>query len=325
MIKDQFNRIFKYIRIAVNEKCNLRCIYCMPETGISFKPESDLLSKDEIVRVVRILTANGLNKVRLTGGEPLLRNDIVDIVKDIRQSSIESINMTTNGLLLHKYLEPLVEAGLSGFNLSLDTIRNDQFQQITRQNKLDQVMENLHFALSIPNITVKVNTVLMREVNEDDIPGFLKLAKEFPITIRFIELMPFDDFQIWKTGKFMGVEFILERIKKVIPDFIGEYGSKTEQYYFKPEGYKGALAIIPAYTRSLCEQCDRIRLTADGSIRNCLFSNTEYNLKYIMRNGCSDEDILLFIKNAMWHKPRDGFEAEKQNKQVRTSMTQIGG
>jgi len=326
MITDHYHRTFDYIRVALNEKCNFRCMYCMPAEGIDFKPAKSLLTDDEIFRIIRILASNGVAKVRLTGGEPLLRNGIVHIVKTIRQvEGIDSVHLTTNGMHLDVALGPLINAGLDGLNISLDTLKSDRFFQITRRNDFEQVWKNVQSAIRHTALRVKINVVLMRGINASEIPDFINLAKNNPVSVRFIELMPFDDHQIWRTGRFMGVKMILEEIQKIIPAGQPQSGSRTEEYYFKPAGFLGAFAIIPAYSRTFCGWCNRIRLTADGQIRNCLYSSQDFNLRDLIRNGCSDDEILTMVQSAMHLKAKDGFEAERSDHNMRTSMTQIGG
>ncbi len=325
-ITDLHQRTFDYIRIALNEKCNFRCMYCMPTEGIQFKPEDQLLSDDEIFRVVSVLAKHGVTKVRLTGGEPLIRKGISQLVNVISHTDgIKSVHLTTNGLYLDTFLQPLIDAGLDGLNISLDTLREDRFFEITRRNDFPRVWKNVLSAIELPEIHVKINVVLMRGINADEIPDFVNLAREYPVSVRFIELMPFDDHQIWRTGRFMGVDMIMEALDKVIPTDKRQVGTPTEQYYFKPDGFAGGVAIIPAFARSFCGACNRIRLTADGQIRNCLYSNREFNLRDLIRNGCSDEDIISLVQSAMHQKARDGFEAEHEDNHKRTSMTQIGG
>ncbi len=298
----------------------------MSEEGVPLRPQKEFLSDDEILRIVKILSREGVEKVRLTGGEPLLRPHVTELIRSIKKTPrITSVHMTTNGAFLKSHLTGLVEAGLDGINISLDTLQDDRFESITRRKGLETVLDSIRTAADSPTLKVKVNVVLMRGINGDEIPQFLQLAESLPVTVRFIELMPFDDHQIWKTGRYMGTDMILEEIRRVIPELIRERGTKTEQFYFKPKGFTGAFAVIPSFSRTICRQCNRIRLTADGKIRNCLYSNHEFDLLSLLRNGGSDEEILRFVRNAMAEKEEDGFIAEERNRQTRTSMTQIGG
>ena len=326
IITDNYGRIFDYIRIAVVEKCNLRCLYCMPEEGIQFKNIGKLLTADEILRIIKVSAGLGVSKVRFTGGEPLLRTDIMDIIKTTRKINyIDSIHLTTNAILLDTYLDELIAQNIDGINISFDTLQAEKFKSISRRDKLPKILENIHKAIKagIPNI--KINIVVLRDFNSDEIIDFVEFTKDNKITVRFIELMPFDGYQIWKTGQFMSCEYILEELLKIYPKLLKSTGTKTEHYHFSLPGYKGNFAIIPAYTRSLCANCNRIRLTADGRILNCLFSNNEFNVRDIIRGGCTDEELSDTIILAMKLKYVDGFQAQKESKHKRTSMTQIGG
>ncbi|MAG20861.1 MAG: GTP 3',8-cyclase MoaA [Candidatus Marinimicrobia bacterium] len=323
---DQFGRVFNYLRIAVNEKCNLRCIYCMPEEGIDFRPEKKLLTAEEILRVVKISADLGVRKIRFTGGEPLLRSDMVRIVeKTVEIPGINDVCITTSGLLLRKMASQLSDAGLTSVNISLDTLDAAKFREITRRDGLAQVMEGLETALKLPFNSVKINTVFMRGLNHDELKNFVEITEKYPVAVRFIELMPFDAHQIWKTGKFYGAERIVEELKQLFPELKKVKGSATEHHVFRVSGFKGNVAVIPAYSRTLCGNCNRVRLTADGKLRNCLYSDNEFSLRDMMRNGTSDEAMAHLMKKAMWLKPEDGWVAQRQGDHGRESMTQIGG
>ncbi|MDP6569128.1 MAG: GTP 3',8-cyclase MoaA [Candidatus Marinimicrobia bacterium] len=325
LIIDQFGRTFEYVRIALNERCNLRCVYCMPEEGVDFLPQNDLLTTDEIMRLISVLSENGVSRIRFTGGEPLLHKDIISLVECAVGTGIKSVHMTTNGLMLKKHVKPLFDAGLTGINISLDTLDHQKFVKITRREGLEQVMEGLRLALASPIPSVKMNVVFMRDFNHKEIGEFLELTRDNPLTIRFIELMPFDAHQIWKTGKFFGAEKIEEEVRRIYPDIETDSGTATEHRIFKIPGYAGKVGIIPAFTRSLCGECNRIRVTADGKIRNCLYSDDEFDLKRLIQNGATDMEIGKKIRRAMWMKSKDGWVAQRQGDHGRESMTQIGG
>lgn len=325
-IRDRFGRIFDYARIAVNEKCNLRCVYCMPEEGINFKPEKDLLSNSEIKRVISILSEMGVGKIRFTGGEPLLRKDIFDLISYTSAiDKVHSIQLTSNGILLKEKVEKLILSGLNGVNISLDTLRPDRFRLITRRFGLEKVMDGMQEAIDSQNLKVKLNVVLMRNFNDDELIPFVQLAKDKPIVIRFIELMPFDSQQIWKTGKFYGSDEIISELKIKFPSMQPKTGTKTEHSIFQIPGHLGKIAIIPAYSRNLCGSCNRIRITADGKILNCLFSNIEHNLIDMLRDSNNDQSIKSFIKQVMLKKMKNGWLSQKAGADRRNSMTQIGG
>ena len=323
---DRFGRKFNYLRLAVNEYCNLRCIYCMPETGAAFKAEDRLLTKNEFCKIIKIMSNLGVSKIRFTGGEPLAHKDLLDLIEFTRlETDISSIHLTTNGILLPRYIKQLESNDISGVNISLDTLDEEKFQKITRREGLNKVLEGLQLAIDSQIKSIKVNVVVMREFNNNEIIKFAELTKLNDITVRFIELMPFDSHQIWKTGKFYRAEQIVKDLKLNYSSLLSINGSSTEYYSFKIKNYKGKVAVIPAYTRSLCGACNRIRITADGSLLNCLYTQSETNIREAMRKGMSDHDISKLIKDAMQEKLRDGKIAELQGNEKRESMTQIGG
>ena len=326
LIIDRFGRTFNYLRLAVNEICNLRCIYCMPETGIDFKPNHKILSKSEIFKLLQITTDLGVSKIRFTGGEPLLRKDILDIIKFTKNiSTVKSIHLTTNGLLLASMLDELEGSGLTGVNISLDTLNSEKYKVISRRDSLSEVINSLNKAIEHNILKIKINVVAMRDFNDNELEDFINLTKKNKITVRFIELMPFDSHQIWKTGKFYKAKDIISDLKRKFKNLIIESGSSTEHHIFRVKGYKGKIAIIPSYTRSLCGQCNRIRITADGNLLNCLYSQNEINLLTPLRNNYSDIEIENIIKEGMYKKSKDGWEAHKKGLELRNSMTQIGG
>jgi cyclic pyranopterin phosphate synthase len=334
-LQDQFGRTFDYVRIAVTEKCNLRCTYCMPEEGVDFKHGDQILQAEEIIRVIGALARMGIKKVRFTGGEPLVRKDIVKLVAGAANTpGIKTVHLTTNGILFSRYAKDLLSAGLTGVNISLDSLDADKFQRITRRTGVEKVLDSIRLALDLGFPRVKVNVVLMRGFNEDELPAFCELTKDMAVTVRFIEFMPFDAHQIWETGEhFASAENMVDQMKAMYPGIMDSSGTRTEHHIFQVPGYAGKIAVIPAFTRSLCGNCSRIRLTADGRIRNCLYSDDEYNVKTVIRGSDGDEGIIETFRKAFADKAKDGFEAKKRSsvKRVnisdigRVSMTQIGG
>jgi cyclic pyranopterin phosphate synthase len=334
-LQDTFGRTFDYVRIAITEKCNLRCTYCMPEEGVDFKNGEQILTTDEILRIVDVLARMGVKKVRFTGGEPLVRKDIVELVKGAANTpGIKGVHMTTNGIIFPKYAQRLLDAGLTGVNISLDTLKPGKFKEITRRKGEDKVLESIETAQAMGFPRVKVNNVAMRGFNDDEFETFCELTKDNRVTVRFIEFMPFDSEQIWETGEhFLSAETMIRIIKNKYPDVELASGTRTEHHIYQVPGHKGKIAIIPAFTRSLCENCSRIRLTADGGIRNCLYSDEEFTLMDLIRSGCSDEDIVAKFREAFKVKSKDGFESRKKAAlneadvefTGRKSMTQIGG
>jgi GTP 3',8-cyclase len=339
-LQDRHGRTFDYVRIAVIEQCNLRCTYCMPEEGVKFKEKDMVLRTDEILRVVETLARMGVRKVRFTGGEPLVRPDIVDIVaRSVKTPGVKAVHMTTNGLLFPKYAKALREAGLFGVNISLDTLQAEKFETITRRSGIEKVMESIDLAVELGFPRVKVNVVLMRGFNEDELIQFCELTKDKPITVRFIEFMPFDAHQIWESGQhFASAADLCGQIEShyKAQGLEPASGTRTEHHIYHVPGYAGKFAVIPAFTRSLCGNCSRIRVTADGNIMNCLYSEAPYHLRDLIRKGGSDDDIVALFRKAFDEKHKDGFEAKKAAsiaakinvsdiERSRASMTQIGG
>ena len=325
-INDRFGRTFNYLRLSLNEQCNLRCIYCMPEEGIDFRSKDKLLTTEEIFKLIDLTSKMGVSKIRFTGGEPLLRKDLLNLVQFAKEApGIESVHLTTNGLLLSKHIQELERAGLSGINISLDTLNPGKFKIITRRDGLDLVLNSLNIAIQSSIHSIKLNVVAMRDFNDDELMDFVGLTKENDITLRFVELMPFDSHQIWKTGKFYGADYILADIKNQVSELKPIDGSRTEHHIFRVDDYKGKVAVIPAYSRSLCGACNRIRITADGKLLNCLYSQNEINLRDAMRTGKTDMMIKDMIYGTMKKKFKDGWEAQNQGNDNRESMTQIGG
>jgi len=325
-ITDQHGRSFNYLRIAVNEKCNLRCIYCMPEKGISFEPQDKLLTRKEVIRVIQVVAKLGVNKIRFTGGEPLLRKDLVELVSGAAETpGIDSINLTTNGILLANSAKSLKDGGLTGVNVSIDTLEKEKYTEITRRDYIDQACKGLEAAKRVGIPSIKVNVVALRGFNDHELSNFVHMTKDYPLTVRFIELMPFDAQQIWKTGKFFRAENIKAELIKLFPEIKTASGSATEFTTFNVPGYKGKVAVIPSYSRDLCGACNRIRLTATGQIRNCLYAKNNSSVRDTIRSGGSNKDIAGLFLQAMWQKPIDGWIAQKAANNHPESMTKIGG
>jgi len=325
-ILDHHDREFDYLRLAVNEKCNLRCIYCMPEKGVKLLNKDQYLSKSEIKRIISLFTQMGISKIRFTGGEPLLRKDITELIRYAKnECKIDQVHLTTNGILLNKYIDQLSKAGLSGINISLDSLRPERFKKITRRDKLQQVLDNIILVQDSVIPSLKINVVFMRGFNDDELLDFVEFTKTNHLTVRFIELMPFDAHQIWKTGKFYKSEDILNDLKHKVKGLHPITGSNTEHYIFQVDGYLGKIAIIPSYSRNLCINCNRIRITADGSLRNCLYSKEERSLRDLIRKGALDQELKEMVRDSFFTKHKDGWEAQRVKGNNRESMTQIGG
>jgi cyclic pyranopterin phosphate synthase len=298
----------------------------MPEKGINLLSKDQYLSEVEIKRIISIFSQMGVSKIRFTGGEPLLREDITELIRYAKnQCKIDQVHLTTNGILLNKYIEQLSNVGLSGINISLDSLKPQRFEKISRRDKLYQVLDNILLVQESTIPSLKINVVFMKGFNDDELLDFVEFTKTNNLTVRFIELMPFDAHQVWKTGKFYKSADIVNDLKHKIEHLRLITGSNTEHYIFQVDGYLGKIAIIPSYSRNLCINCNRIRITADGSLRNCLYSKEEKSLRDLIRKGASDQELKEVIWDSFLTKRKDGWEAQRVKGNIRESMTQIGG
>jgi len=301
----------------------------MPEEGIDFVKKAELLDYEEIIRLVKLVAKVGVSKIRITGGEPFLRKEIMGLIRSLsRIEGIDKIAITTNGTLTHKYLDELVTLGVTSFNLSIDSIDKDRFNEITRRDYFEQVMECYHLMLS-KNLDLKLNCVVMKDRNIQDIIPMVELSKTDDVSIRFIEEMPFNGNGMHFQKLEWNHNAILDHIKATYPKINklkDPQGSTSFNY--RVDGFKGSFGIIPAYTRSFCGSCNRLRLTPNGTIKTCLYDDGIFNIKDLMRAGATDEQLLTSIKEAIGHKAKDGFEAEQQRKKnpnISESMASIGG
>ncbi len=329
ILTDTFGRNHNYLRISLIEKCNLRCTYCMPADGIALSPKASLMTAEEIFAIAQIFVNNGVDKIRLTGGEPLLRKDFPEIVTQLSQLNTE-ISITTNGILIDKHIGVLKQYDIKKINLSLDTLVPAKFQTITLRNQFEKVLDNLHLLLN-HDFKIKVNVVLIKGFNDDEIIDFIKLTQFLPVSIRFIEFMPFAG-NDWDRSKMLSQQEILEQLPlhfpaSVIEKLVDEKNFTARE--FKIKNYLGSFGIISSITNPFCDGCNRIRLTANGRIKNCLFSNSETDLLTPFRNGEPLEDVIAFaIQNKM--KVRAGMETiDAVNNPVlnqdNRSMIAIGG
>lgn len=299
MIIDSHNRVHNYLRISLTDNCNFRCFYCMPEDEYDFTPASRLMQPDEIVALAKIFVNLGVNKIRLTGGEPLVRKDAADIIMALSQLPV-TLTITTNGTRLHEYADVLQQAKISSLNISLDTLQPEKFQIITRRDQFKTVYDNIQLMVS-KNFHVKVNVVVMKGLNDNEINDFIEWTKEIPVHIRFIEFMPFSGNK-WTSNKV----FPLQQILKVVEEKYSYIPLKNEKHdtakkYTVP-GYAGTFAIISTMSENFCGNCNRMRLTADGKIKNCLFSKTETDLLSGLRNG---EDVIPLIHQSIYAKDKE--------------------
>jgi len=327
---DQYQRKIEYVRISLTDRCNLRCRYCMPAAGIEKLRHEDILTFAEILRIVRALAALGVRKVRLTGGEPLVRRGIVELVRAIRAvPGIEQVVLTTNGVLLAELAEPLVAAGLSGVNISLDTLRPDVFASITRRPLYPQVEEGIAKLRALGMENIKFNCVPIAGVNEEEIPALVALAREQAVKVRFIELMPIGC--AYEVG-YQGVA--MAKVRSLIECAYGPLkpaGLKAgtvngPAVYYRLAGFKGEVGFIDAMEHKFCASCNRVRLTAEGFLKLCLNAKTGLDIRQLLRSGISDDNLRLAVQQAIYHKPEEHFfDDEHNDARDSRAMVQVGG
>lgn len=325
MLLDNHGRQTTYLRLAVTDRCNLRCRYCMPEEGIDFASRSELLTFEEIVLLCEVLATLGVNKVRLTGGEPLSRKGLPQLVKSLG-NIFPSLAMTTNGILLPPVLDELVGYGLNHYNLSLDTLKEDRFFEITRRDDYPGTKLALDELLA-RGIKTKINVVVLKGTNDDELVDFVALTQDHKVDVRFIEAMPFNDGD-GNHHLYLSHQEMLGRIQECFPNIeriIDEANSSSVAY--RVPGFKGQVGIIPAYSRSLCGSCNRLRLTPKGTMLNCLYSTKGLELLPLLRSGIGREDLAALITEFVKGKHKTGHDTQRleQQGQVFASMTSIGG
>ncbi|HEU4902886.1 MAG TPA: GTP 3',8-cyclase MoaA [Flavisolibacter sp.] len=326
MLFDSFQRQHNYLRISLTDKCNLRCFYCMPEEDYDFMPSAKLMQAGEVEALAKTFVRLGVDKIRLTGGEPLVRKDAGQIIDALSRLPV-TLTLTTNGVRLHEFLPQLKAAGVKSLNISLDTLKADKFQLITRRDSYDRIRQNIQSAID-EGLHVKVNVVAMKGLNDDEIIDFVAWTKDVPVHVRFIEFMPFDGNR-WSSNKVMTLQEILERIESrhSIIKLKDELHDTTKKYLVP--GHAGTFAIISSMTSPFCSTCNRIRLTADGKIKNCLFAKEETDLLTALRAG---EDIEQLIRqNILQKHASHGGQFKANLDEVQTanlenrSMIAIGG
>lgn len=299
----------------------------MPVEGVPLSPKEETLTTEEILRLSRLFVAEGVDKIRLTGGEPTLRKDIVDIIGELgKMEGLNTIAMTTNGLVLHRRLDELVNLGLNLVNISLDTLVPERFEYLTRRKGWDQTMKSIQKALDIGLNPVKINCVVMKGVNDDELIDFVAWTKEHNVEVRFIEFMPFDG-NVWNDGKFISYKDMLKIIRTRFPlERVQDLPNNTSKTY-AIEGWKGKVGFITSMSENFCSSCNRIRLMADGALKVCLFGSNEISLRDMMRAGASDDDLRVKISVAVKRKKasHDGMYEIEKNKEGNRPMILIGG
>ena len=326
MIIDGFNRAHDYLRISLTDNCNLRCFYCMPEESYEFTPVGRLMQPEEIESIARIFVSQGVNKIRLTGGEPLVRKDAADIILRLSKLPIE-LALTTNGTRLHEFTALFETAGIRSLNISLDTLQKDKFLLMTRRDQFERVYVNIQLMLQL-GFHVKINMVVMNQLNHDEILDFVRWTKDQPVHIRFIEFMPFTGNR-WESEKVFTWQQVLEKISsefEICP--LENKKNDTAKKYMVP-GHQGTFAVISTMSAPFCGDCNRMRLTADGKMKNCLFSTSETDLLTPFRNN---QDIIPLIYQSISEKKKalgGQFTTDLENIQTdkinNRSMITIGG
>ncbi|MGF1671182.1 MAG: GTP 3',8-cyclase MoaA [Balneolaceae bacterium] len=290
ILKDSFGRIHNYLRISVTEKCNLRCTYCMPEEGIPLTPDERLPTVDELIKIVSVFKEMGINKIRLTGGEPLARKELPQILDRLFNMGFRDLNITTNGVFLDRYISRFLQVGMKSVNVSLDTLDHQKFEAITRRDRFEKVMKNIHAGMEA-GLRIKINTVLMKNFNEDEILPMLQWSESTPIHVRFIEFMPFSGNK-WETDKLITYQDVLDEANKYFQIEKLEDGEHSTSKSFRVKGGLGTFAVISSMTEPFCGTCNRLRLTADGKLKNCLFSNQEADLLTALRKGHNLKELI---------------------------------
>ncbi|MBL8005609.1 MAG: GTP 3',8-cyclase MoaA [Candidatus Kapabacteria bacterium] len=296
MLVDTFNRVHDYLRISITDACNFRCVYCMPEENITFLKQQYLMSNEEIFSLAKIFVDLGVTKIRLTGGEPLVRKDFGSIVSKLALLPIK-IGITTNGLLLDNYLEDIKKADIVSINISLDSLRKEKFKTITQRDHFDQVMKNILLCIE-NNLYVKLNVVTLKGVNDSEIIDFVHLTKNLPIHVRFIEYMPFSG-NNWDKDKVFSNQIALQTIENQFSLFKLVDEKNDTDKKFGIFGHAGTISFISTLTDTFCSTCNRLRITSDGKLKNCLFGKEEFDLITPLRNG---ENIVPIIVNAIVKK-----------------------
>lgn len=322
---DRFDREHRYLRISVTDRCNLRCLYCMPPEGIQWKPKQELLTYEEIKRLADLFCQLGVDKIRITGGEPTIREDIEILLESLSQlQGLKTLGITTNGLTLSKKAHRYHSVGVNALNISLDSLRKDRYFSITRRDALREVLKGIEESLEVGYDSIKLNVVIMSGINDDEILDFVQFVSNRPMNVRFIEFMPFKN-NHWNLSQVISSSQIKHRIQQhyeLLP-LLSEKSSVAKD--FMMPGFLGTVSFISSMTDSFCSTCNRIRLTADGSIKSCLFSPAEVSLRDAMRNDASDVELVGLMYKALMLKPEAHEPASAINSDENRSMVQIGG
>lgn len=326
MLKDTFNRTHDYLRISLTDACNFRCLYCMPSEKMKFMPAKHLMQAEEVETIVKTFVDLGVKKIRLTGGEPLVRKDAKDIIERLSKFPVE-LTLTTNAVLVDDFIEDFHQARIKSVNVSLDTLKRDKFHKLTQRELFDKVWNNIQLLIT-EGFHVKVNVVVMKGINDNEILDFIELTKNQPVHVRFIEFMPFDKNQ-WNSNKVFSYQEILDLAETKFGFIKMKDESNETAKKFKPFGHQGTFAVISTMSAPFCHNCNRMRLTADGKMKNCLFSKSEADILSALRNH---EDIEPIIRKCVGQKEKalggqfeGDFNKIDTNKIDNRSMISIGG
>ena len=322
---DAYQRRIDYLRLSITDRCNLRCVYCMPPEGVPFVPHQEILRYEEILRLAGIAVSLGITKIRVTGGEPLVRQGVLQLLHRLAAiPGVQSLSITTNGVLLPEFAQDLYQAGIKRLNISLDTLNPARYRTITRQDLFPTVWHGIQQALRVGFHPIKLNTVVLRGINDDEIQELAKLTYEFPFHVRFIEVMPF---AAATTGNYLSGDEILKRLNqldRLLPTQSNHNNGPAR--YFRFPAALGKIGIINPLSHHSCNTCNRLRLTADGQLRTCLFATTEVSLKRLLREGAKDEEVRQAMRQAIKNKPKTwGGEEGLMRKCLNRPMRSIGG
>ncbi|WP_221930231.1 GTP 3',8-cyclase MoaA [Gracilimonas mengyeensis] len=290
ILKDSFGRVHNYLRISITEVCNLRCTYCMPEEGFPISPEDRLPSVDELMQIVSVFQEMGVDKIRITGGEPLANKQLPEILDRLVELGFENLNITTNGILLDRYIDKFLEVGLRSINVSLDTLDSDKYAKVTRRDRFEKVMQNISKGMEA-GLRIKINAVMLKDFSEEEIYPMLEWSKTTPVHVRFIEFMPFNGNK-WEVEKLITYQDVLDEAQKYFQIEKLEDPKHSTSKSFRVKGGKGTFAVISSMTEPFCGTCNRLRLTADGKLKNCLFSNQEADLLTALRKGHNLKELI---------------------------------
>lgn len=328
LLSDQFGRVHNYLRISLTERCNLRCTYCMPAEGIVLRPKAEFMKTEEVLALANIFVSLGVTKIRLTGGEPLVRNDAKDIMEGLAKLPVE-LAISSNGILVDSFIDTFKNTGIKSINISLDSLQENTFNSITRRHDFQKIKSNIDLLLQ-ENFHVKLNAVIMKGVNDHELLDFIEFTRHKHIHYRFIEFMPFNGNQ-WDWSKGVDYKVLLLQVEENFPGMVLKLNDKKNDTAkaYQIKGFKGSFAFITTVTNPFCDTCNRLRLTADGKIKNCLFSNGETDLLMAYREG---KDVRSLIQESVWHKKAvrggmDKFEefSDSERNQQNRNMISIGG